>query len=165
MYWRGIYKNRKITRFRSSTALPRGQHRGSLEHAAGSTRTIVGSPDVTVVFEESSALWHEAESQTRLAELLRYKRGNCCYMVHSVPQHLIRTLTRDLRSRGAFLFVTDLEDRYYESFGKMWDEFVSAMAVQDDEGHDKLLITIESTSTWIRSVARDTLRGLNCPIF
>lgn len=128
-------------------------------------KVIVGSPDVTVVFEESSTLWHEVDTQTRLADLLRYRRQNCSYMIHSVPQHLIRPLTREMRARGAYLFITELQDRYYESFGKTWTDFVSAMALEADEGHNDLLITIESSTTWMKTMARDTLKGLSCPIF
>lgn len=164
MYWRGIYRNRKSSQFRSSNQASNMQNRRSSHHGPGASRTIVGSPDITVVFEESSALWHELETQTRLADLLRYKRRDCSYMIHSVPQHLIRPLTIEMRARGAYLFITELQDRYYESFGKTWADFVSAMAVQEDAGHDNLLITIESSTTWIKTMARDTLKGLSCPL-
>lgn len=165
MYWRGVYKNRKNSRRRSSTLFSKLQNGSSSHREFGGIRTIVGSPDITVIFEESSALWHEAESQSRLAELLQYKREHCSYMIHSVPEHLIRMLTKEMKTRGAYLFITELQEQYYESFGKSWREFVSAMAVEEDDGNDNLLITIGSSATWIKSMAHDALKGLSCPLF
>lgn len=164
MYWRGLYRNRKGTRRQSLMPLRKIENRDSFQISPGGAGTIIGSPDVTVIFEESSALWHEAGTQTRLADLLRYRQDQCSYMIHSVPQHLIRPLTREMRSRGAYLFLTELQDRYYESFGKTWTDFVSAMAAEDHAGEDNLFITIGSSSAWLRNMARDTLKGLSCPI-
>lgn len=158
-----MFKNRKSSQRLSSVPSSRSQNSTPSHRPSGAQRSILGSPDVTVVFEESSALWHETASQARLAELLRYNRDSCSYMIHSVPEYLIRMVTMDLRHRGGYLFVTELRDRYYESFGKTWGEFVSAMAAQQDEGQDNVFITIDSSATWIKKMARDTLRGLNCP--
>jgi hypothetical protein len=33
-----------------------------------------------------------------------------------------------LKPRAQYLFVTDLQERFYESFGAGWDVFVDAMA-------------------------------------
>jgi hypothetical protein len=86
-------------------------------------------------------------------------------MIHSVPEYLIRSVTMDLRHRGGYLFVTELQDDYYESFGKTWEDFVSAMAAQQDDGGNDVLITIDSNATWFKKLACDALRGLNCPFF
>lgn len=160
-----MFKNRKSSQRLSSVPSLKSQKGIASHHEFGSQRSILGAPDVTVVFEESSALWHEAESQTRLSELLRYNRENCSYMVHSVPEYLLRMVTMDLRHRGGYLFVTELRENYYESFGKTWEEFVTTMAAEQDEGEDNVLITIDSSAAWIKNMARDTLRGLNCPFF
>lgn len=160
-----MYKNRKSSRRLGSALSLRAQNGGATHHEFGGRSTILGGPDITVVFEESSALWHKTTSQARLAELLRCNRESCSYMIHSVPEYLIRMVTMDLRNRGGYLFVTELRDRYYESFGKTWEDFISAMAAEHDEGEDNVLITIDSSTAWIKIMARDTLRGLNCPFF
>ena len=160
-----MFKNRKSSQRLSSALSLRTEKGETSHHEFKPQRSILGAPDITVVFEESSALWHEADSQTRLSELLRYNRENCSYMVHSVPEYLIRMVTTDLRHRGGYLFITELRENYYESFGKTWEEFVSTMAAQQDEGEDNVLITIDSSTAWIKNMARDTLRGLNCPFF
>lgn len=49
-------------------------------------------------------------------------------MVHSVPAGQVFELTRELRGRAEYVFVTDLAKDYYQSFGHSWNEFVTAMA-------------------------------------
>ena len=48
-------------------------------------------------------------------------------MISAVPRDQIGALVRELRCRGAYLFVTDLVDGFYESFGSGWGDFVEAM--------------------------------------
>lgn len=101
---------------------------------AGSTREIpdklcCGAPDITTVFETSHALWLDMEVQKRLSDLLRHQRLQCCYMVHSVPLDLVTDVTMVLRKRGMYVFVTDLREHYYETFGKSWEVFVKTMAM------------------------------------
>ena len=98
----------------------------------GLTRTVpenrcCGAPDITTVFESSHALWLDMEVQKRLSELLRHQRRQCCYMVHSVPLDLVMDVTMVLRERGMYVFVTDLCEHYYETFGKSWEVFVETM--------------------------------------
>lgn len=158
-----MYRNRKDSQGRRLSRLANSRDTHIPRREPGDCRTILGAPDVTVVFEESSALWHEESTQRRLEDLLQYKRENCSYMIHSVPEALIKTLVSEMKRRGAYLFITDLQERYYESFGSSWREFVSIMADGQDE-EDNLLITIDSRSTWIKNIARDTLKGLSCTL-
>ena len=48
-------------------------------------------------------------------------------MISGVPHGKeVGRLVRELRYRGAYLFVTSLVDDFYESFGKCWTDFVEA---------------------------------------
>jgi len=49
-------------------------------------------------------------------------------MIHSVPQEEVEPFTFDLRERAKYLFVTDLESDYYQSFGVSWNSFIEAMS-------------------------------------
>jgi hypothetical protein len=84
-------------------------------------------PDITTVVEESFAVYQSAELQQRLSELLQYERQQCAFMVHSAPRENVQGLTQSLRSRGKYLFVTDLYEDYYCHFGPSWAEFCEAM--------------------------------------
>lgn len=48
-------------------------------------------------------------------------------MISAVPGNKIGEAVQELCHRGAYLFVTDLVDDFYESFGKSWADFVVAM--------------------------------------
>ena len=85
-------------------------------------------PDVTTVVEESFVVYQSTELQKRLSKLLRYDREKCSFMVHSVPRVHIQGLTRSLRWRGKYLFVTDLCEDFYCHFGPSFKDFCDAMA-------------------------------------
>ena len=73
--------------------------------------------------------WHRYQSeevQKRLAEY-HYDQARSGYMISGVPRSEITPLTHELRRRGSYLFITDLVDNFYESFGPSWEEFVAAM--------------------------------------
>ena len=48
-------------------------------------------------------------------------------MISAVPGEEIGSLVRELRHRGAYLFVTDLVNHFYEIFGNSWGDFVAAI--------------------------------------
>lgn len=48
-------------------------------------------------------------------------------MMNAVPKDDVPEVTRMLRGRAQFLFVTDLEENFYESFGPSWDSFVETI--------------------------------------
>lgn len=56
-----------------------------------------------------------------------YDRSRSCYMVHSVPEEKVASLTIALRERAEYLFVTSLSANFYESFGPSWGRFVAAI--------------------------------------
>lgn len=57
-----------------------------------------------------------------------YNRSSSSLIVHSVPIDQIETLTLDLAKRADYVFVTDLTEDYYNSFGPGWERFVKAVA-------------------------------------
>lgn len=57
-----------------------------------------------------------------------YNRSSSSLIVHSVPIDQIETLTLDLAKRAEYVFVTDLTEGYYNSFGPGWERFVEAVA-------------------------------------
>lgn len=85
-------------------------------------------PDITIIFEESYKTWSDPKVQRRLNELLRYERAACCFIVHSVPQDACKDLVQELREKGGCIFVTELSDNYYESFGDSWRETIDIIA-------------------------------------
>jgi hypothetical protein len=84
-------------------------------------------PDVTVVFESSYAKLQSLTAGERRA-LESHGRQEACYMVHSVPREQLREVTREARQQAQFVFVTDATEKFYESFGDGWKEFIEAMA-------------------------------------
>jgi hypothetical protein len=76
--------------------------------------------------EESFERWQSVAVQHRLS-MVPYDNTRSAYMVHSVPINEVRGLVRELRHRGKYLFVTDLQEHYYVQFGTCWSEFVDAM--------------------------------------
>jgi hypothetical protein len=57
-----------------------------------------------------------------------YDRSRAAYMVHSVPEHEVEGLTRALKKRAEYLFVTSATSEFYERFGPSWMKFVQVMA-------------------------------------
>lgn len=84
-------------------------------------------PDVTVVVETSYAHFASKEYQEWLATS-PYGRERAAYMVHSVPEDQVEGLTRALRKKAAYLFVTSATSEFYEKFGDSWEKFVAVMA-------------------------------------
>lgn len=84
--------------------------------------------DVTVVFEQSYTLY-----QTKQADLesLTADRIHYSYVVHSLPTSMneadLRKFSDTLSHHAGYLFLTDLDTDYYESFGPNWSKFVDGM--------------------------------------
>ncbi|KAF2010103.1 hypothetical protein BU24DRAFT_444743 [Aaosphaeria arxii CBS 175.79] len=89
-------------------------------------------PDLTTVVEDSFANYRTDDYQRWLATS-PYNRTRSSYMVHSVPKCEVSALTHELRDRAEYLFVTDLTQAFYESFGPSWAEFVAAVAREDTQ--------------------------------
>ena len=76
--------------------------------------------------EEPYTRYRGAEVQKRLRDY-HYDRSRSGYMISGVPMEDIGYLVRELRIRGTYIFVTDLIDHFYESFGPSWNIFLDAM--------------------------------------
>lgn len=83
-------------------------------------------PDVIITCEEPYHLYKGEGVQKRLAEY-HYEQVRSGYMISAVPGTQIGPLVGELRERGAYLFVTELVDDFYESFGTSWGDFMASM--------------------------------------
>lgn len=84
-------------------------------------------PDVTVVVETSHAEFVTEEYQAWL-KTSPYDRSRSCYMVHSVPIEEVASLTKVLRERAEYLFVTSATVDFYSNWAVSWESFVTAVA-------------------------------------
>jgi hypothetical protein len=84
-----------------------------------------------VTSEQSYDLYQSSSTQSMLDRSISsgdYNRSSSSLIVHSVPIDQIETLTLDLAKRAEYVFVTDLTEEYYNSFGPGWERFVKAVA-------------------------------------
>lgn len=86
-------------------------------------------PDITVIVETSYEHFMSKEYRDWLATS-PYDRSRTAYMVHSVPEAEVEPLTKALRTRAEYLFVTSATCEFYEKFGTSWMRFVAAMVEQ-----------------------------------
>lgn len=86
-------------------------------------------PDLTTIIEEAWPSYQTKEYQDWLATS-PYDRTRTCAMMNAVPKDDVPEVTRMMRDRADFLFVTDLEENFYESFGASWDSFVETYHLQ-----------------------------------
>jgi hypothetical protein len=84
-------------------------------------------PDVTAVFEQAYAVFRNESVQESLATG-GYERTAASIIVHSTPIEEVEGLVDELRGKAEYLFVTDLQEDYYQSWGASWDAFVDAVA-------------------------------------
>ena len=87
-------------------------------------------PDVILVCEEPFDRYRGDEVQQRLSEF-PYHRERSGYMLSGAPGEDIQQLVQELRPRGKYLFVTELVEDFYESFGTSWGDFMDAMGAMD----------------------------------
>lgn len=83
--------------------------------------------DITAIFEASYSSYQSEWTQAQL-DAHHYDRASSSIIVHSTPIEEIGNLVNELRLRAEYLFVTDLQDQYYESFGAGWKTFIDAVA-------------------------------------
>lgn len=78
-----------------------------------------GLADLIIVCEESYARYRSRDLQAWLAmHPVEWARAG--FIVNGVPGREVAGLIRELGRRGGYLFVTELEDRFYERFGEAW---------------------------------------------
>ncbi|KAL4971572.1 Spherulation-specific family 4 [Aspergillus desertorum] len=82
---------------------------------------LAQSADVTFVCEESYARFQSDEVQNWLASH-PFDRDRAGYMISGVPVTELAQLVRELRTRAAWLFVTDVKENFYECFGGSWTD-------------------------------------------
>lgn len=90
-----------------------------------------------MTFEQSYDLYQSTSTQSMLDRSISsgdYNRSSSSLIVHSVPIDQIETLTLDLAKRAEYVFVTDLTEDYYNSFGPGWERFVKAVAGISGDG-------------------------------
>ena len=84
------------------------------------------SADVTVVFEHDYASW-EGGRDVAVAGLPS-KHDGYSLMVHSVPERMsMKQFLNGLSPVARYLFVTNKDANFYESFGEDWEAFVKGM--------------------------------------
>lgn len=94
---------------------------------AVSTELATPGPEVTVVVETAYKEFVTEEYQEWLSTS-PYGRSRTAYMIHSVPHKEVDSLTRALRKRAAYLFVTSASCDFYGQFAESWSEFVASLA-------------------------------------
>ncbi|KAF1833012.1 hypothetical protein BDW02DRAFT_648735 [Decorospora gaudefroyi] len=103
---------------------------GCVVHNPGTavhTELAKPGPDITVVAETSYAHFATKEYQQWLAKS-PYNWERAAYMVHSVPEDEVESLTRVLKKRAGYLFVTSESCDFYGSFARSWQTFLAVMA-------------------------------------
>jgi hypothetical protein len=83
-------------------------------------------PDVTTIAELDYAQFQTVGYRDWLATS-PYGREQTSYMIHTAPMGNIAEFVLAMRQKAAFLFVTDLGECCYQSFGDGWKTFIAAM--------------------------------------
>ncbi|KAI0144684.1 cell surface protein [Pestalotiopsis sp. NC0098] len=92
--------------------------------------SLFGYPDLVCISEEPHQLFAGEGVQKRLAEL-PLDRARSIYQLSGIPRQQIRDVVHELCKRGQYVFATDLQDDFYESFGPSWEDFISAVDQSD----------------------------------
>jgi hypothetical protein len=91
---------------------------------------------MTFICEEPYARYRSDEVQKWL-ELHPFDRTHAGFMISGVPNEEVHGLVQELRRRSAYIFVTEVVDDFYESFGESsWGAFMRALQHGDGEGED-----------------------------
>ncbi|GAB7340912.1 hypothetical protein MBLNU457_7264t1 [Dothideomycetes sp. NU457] len=87
---------------------------------------LAQTADAVVTCEESYARYRSQEVQDHYANF-HYSHAMSAYQMSGVPAAEIEWLTHALRRECGYLFVTDLVDNFYESFGSGHEKFIAAL--------------------------------------
>jgi hypothetical protein len=90
-------------------------------------RFAEAGPDITTVAEVDYGQFQTAEYQDWLAKS-PYGRDQSSYMIHGAPVDGLADFVSALRGRARYLFVTNLSEGCYQSFGDAWEVFVEAIS-------------------------------------
>ncbi|KAL4804607.1 cell surface protein [Aspergillus unguis] len=83
--------------------------------------------DLVIVCEESYTRYRSVDVQRWLA-INPIDRENAGFILSGVPVENVGELVQELRHRGAYIFVTELAEGFYERFGRSWDLLMQALA-------------------------------------
>jgi len=90
---------------------------------------ILATADKTVVFEEKYQTYVNLQAAKQLAALP--DRNALVTLMHSIPTDMpvpqIKAIVGELRELSGSMFITDLNDLYYQQFSPRFNEFVDAM--------------------------------------
>ena len=87
--------------------------------------------DVIIMCEEPYQRYNGVTTQTHLAKF-GFDRLRCGYQISGVPVDQVGSFVPAVISRCTYLFVTDLVDDFYESFGESWKGFILALQRSGD---------------------------------
>jgi len=87
---------------------------------------LAQTADAVVTCEESFARYRSKEVQEHYANF-NYSHAMSAYQISGVPTAEVAWLTGALRRECAYLFVTDLVENFYESFGSGHEKFIAAL--------------------------------------
>jgi hypothetical protein len=89
--------------------------------------SLAESAELTFVCEEPYSRFRSQEVQ-RWLDLHPFDRRRAGYMISGVPCDELHSLVQELRHKSAYLFVTEVEEDFYESFGpRSWEGFMQAL--------------------------------------
>lgn len=102
-----------------------------------------GSPDLVCVSEEPHPRYINPEVQVRIGTY-SLPHDKTLFQVSGVPLGAVEGVTKGILSRpnkpngprsARYIFVTDLDKDFYESFGESWGRFIKAVAevIEEEE--------------------------------
>ncbi|KAL2859257.1 Spherulation-specific family 4 [Aspergillus pseudodeflectus] len=95
--------------------------------------SIAATAEMTFICEEPYSRYRSDEVQKWL-ELHPFERTRAGFMLSGVPNEELHGLVQELRHRSAYIFVTEVVDDFYESFGeRSWGAFMRALQHGDGE--------------------------------
>ncbi|KAL3443105.1 Spherulation-specific family 4 [Aspergillus insuetus] len=95
---------------------------------------IAATAEMTFICEEPYSRYRSDEVQKWL-ELHPFERTRAGFMISGVPNEEVHGLVQELRRRSAYIFVTEVADDFYESFGESsWGAFMRALQHGDGDG-------------------------------
>jgi len=139
----GVFFDETVSEFSVSAAEYLTTINQAVKNATGllSNKTVIHNPgtipdtglnvpdtDTTVIFEGPYQSYQE---QAATLASLPLNRSDYSYIVHSLPTSMskvnLRKFAYRLSELSEFLFLTDLSENYYESFGPDWRDFIGVM--------------------------------------
>lgn len=90
---------------------------------------VTPNVDVSMSFEGSWDNYQDPESRDWLAGN-PYDREHTAYIIFGAPADEVGCITAEAKTNASYVYVTDVLDDPYKSFGESWEAFVDAMAAE-----------------------------------